>query len=163
MRFVQPSRAVTPVASADRVIDRHDKHVAYGTLLAVFCTGVVTMLSTARRGAGAARARIPWRDVLLLGVATHKMARIVATDRVTRPLRAPFTTSDGSRRPTGGAFRHSAGELITCPYCLAPWIASGMLSIYLRRPALAHQWAGLFSVVAVSDFSNRIYARLSDG
>src|SRR3954454_22044278 len=35
--------------------------------------------------------RVGAGDLLMAGVATHKLSRIVSKDRVTAPLRAPFT------------------------------------------------------------------------
>ena len=49
-------------------------------------------------GAAAVEARdeklraIKWSDLLLLGIATHKLTRIVTKDLVTSPFRAPFVT-----------------------------------------------------------------------
>ncbi len=34
-------------------------------------------------------------NLVLLGVATHKLSRLIAKDGVTSPLRAPFATYDG--------------------------------------------------------------------
>src|SRR4051812_43457434 len=73
----------------------------------------------------------PW-DVAQLAVATHKLARLVAKDPVTSPLRAPFTEFHGTSAPSelaeevrGHGLQHSIGELLTCPMCLGQWVATG--------------------------------------
>src|SRR5437588_12563356 len=83
----------------------------------------------------AGRRRIPERfalgDLALLALGTHKLSRLITRDRVTRPLRAPFTEVDEedppvelSERATGTGLRRAVGELLSCPYCLDQWIAS---------------------------------------
>jgi hypothetical protein len=140
--------------------------VPYATALGVFGAAVVGFLSWAR-----ARRRLPGRvsapDTLLLGFATHKIARLIATEPVTRPLRAPFVSEE--QKPTGetvevtagrGA-RRALGELVTCPYCLAPWVAAGFLAAHSLSPRRTRFVAGTFAAVAVSDFANRLYATLT--
>src|SRR3954451_25372422 len=74
-------------------------------------------------------------DVALISVATHKLSRLISKEAVTSPLRAPFMEY---KRPHGGAevgeevrdqgsaLRHSIGELISCPFCLAVWVSTGL-------------------------------------
>ena len=59
-------------------------------------------------------------NILLLGVATHKLSRLIAKDWVTSPIRAPFTTyedpasaSEVNERPRGHGMRLALGELLT--------------------------------------------------
>jgi Protein of unknown function (DUF1360) len=40
--------------------------------------------------------RVDGRDVLLLGVATHRLSRMIAKDPILSPIRAPFTTYKGT-------------------------------------------------------------------
>ena len=72
------------------------------------------------------------RDVLLSAVATHKLSRLIAKDPVTSPLRAPFTVYQGQEGPAeleeevrGEGARKAVGELITCPFCMDMWVATG--------------------------------------
>ena len=74
-------------------------------------------------------------DVVLLSIATHKLSRLLSKDAVTSPLRAPFTRYDhpiGSGEVTeqvrdqGSSTRHAVGELLSCPFCLAVWVATGL-------------------------------------
>ena len=70
--------------------------------------GVYGSTVAALVGIGAATGRrLPDRvapyDVALLGIATHKLSRLIAKDTVTAPLRAPFTRFEG---PQGQAELH---------------------------------------------------------
>ena len=123
-------------------------------------------------GAGAlAGRRLPERvepyDVVLLGVATHKLSRLVAKDTVTAPLRAPFTEFAGPQgqgelheEVRGHGLRHTIGELLTCPFCLAQWMATGFAAGLVFAPRATRLVAATFSAVALSDALQNIYAYL---
>jgi hypothetical protein len=85
--------------------------------------------------------RIPVGDAFLLTVATFRLARRIAKDPVTSPIRAPFTRFQGASghaevaeeiREHGGV-KHAVGELLTCPFCLAQWVGTGFVSGTSRR------------------------------
>jgi hypothetical protein len=78
-------------------------------------------------------------DVLLAGAATHKLARLIAKDKVTSFARAPFTEFQGKGGPSevegaprGSGLRYAAGELLVCPYCLGLWISDFLQLAYAR-------------------------------
>ncbi|TDC76266.1 DUF1360 domain-containing protein [Micromonospora sp. KC606] len=106
-------------------------------------------------------------DVVLLGVATHKLSRLLSKDAVTSPLRAPFTRYDhpiGSGevmeqvRDSGSPTRHAIGELLSCPFCLAVWIATGLTGGLVLAPRLTRLVATALTAVAASDFLQMGYA-----
>ena len=108
----------------------------------------------------------PW-DVTLLGVATHKLSRLVTKDTVTAPLRAPFTEFAGPQgqgelheEVRGHGARHAVGELLTCPFCLAQWVATGFAAGLVFAPRATRLVASTFTAVAVSDALQNIYAYL---
>ncbi|MFJ9597890.1 DUF1360 domain-containing protein [Streptomyces virginiae] len=72
----------------------------------------------------------PW-DLALIGTATFRLSRLISKATVTRPLRAPFTDVDGAgapaelnETPREEPGRRTAGELISCPFCLSVWIVT---------------------------------------
>lgn len=102
--------------------------------------------------------RLPLGDLLLLGVATGKLSRVLSRDRVTSPLRAPVTefedfasASEVEESPRGTGMRLALGELVTCPYCLAQWVGTGLLGGLLLKPRETRLVAGLFAMLAVND------------
>ncbi|TDC36362.1 DUF1360 domain-containing protein [Micromonospora sp. KC213] len=106
-------------------------------------------------------------DVVLLGIATHKLSRLLTKDAVTSPLRAPFTRYDhpiGSGevmeqvRDSGSPTRHAIGELLSCPFCLAVWIATGLTGGLVLAPRLTRLVATALTAVAASDFLQLGYA-----
>ncbi|MCA2216812.1 DUF1360 domain-containing protein [Wangella sp. NEAU-J3] len=107
------------------------------------------------------------QDVVLISLATHKVSRLIAKDAVTSPLRAPFTRyaePSGAAelneevRDQGSSIRHSIGELITCPFCMAVWVATGFTGGLVLAPRLTRLAATAMTAVAVSDFLQMAYS-----
>lgn len=135
----------------------------YATLLAAYAGMFGTALTIAGRG------RLPERigvaDVVLFGVATHKIGRIITKDWVTSPIRAPFTRYEESlgggevkEQSRGEGLARAAGDLLTCPWCIAPWVAGALYTMFLARPRAARLVAAGFSSVAVSDVLQHAYS-----
>jgi uncharacterized protein DUF1360 len=112
----------------------------------------------------AGRAALPERrsvgDLVLGGVATHKLSRLLAKGSVASPLRAPFTEfkapagmaehHEGARGESG--VRHTVGELLTCPFCLGVWIATAYVGALALAPRQTRAVASVLGVVAISDW-----------
>jgi hypothetical protein len=105
-------------------------------------------------------------DLLLGAVATHKCARLIARDRVTSAVRAPFTRfqDDAGRgevneRARGRGLRRAVGELLVCPYCLDMWLASGFLAGLIVAPRATRWVAALFTVLTGADALQIAYSK----
>ena len=120
--------------------------------------------------AGATGRTLPerWRlaDLVTVTIGTHKLSRTISKDAVTSPLRAPFAHYAGSGGPAevmeetrhGSALRHSIGELVTCPFCLDMWVATGFVIGLIFVPRLTRLIAGTFTALAGADFLQLAYA-----
>ncbi len=133
----------------------HEEHRPLGTYLlltAAFNAGALAVGAWLGR-----RRRVPLADVLVLGTATHEISRIVSKERVTRSIRKPFVEvkPDGHEEPVDHGPRRALGELLTCPYCMAPWVALGLSASYLLAPAATRTYATVMSIAAISDFLHR--------
>jgi Protein of unknown function (DUF1360) len=107
------------------------------------------------------------QDVLMMSVATHKVSRLLTKDSVTSPLRAPFARyeratghAEVGERARGTGFAHAVGELVTCPFCLGVWVATGLSAGLVFAPRLTRMVAATFTAVAVSDMLQLAYATL---
>ena len=105
-------------------------------------------------------------DIGLTGVATHKITRILTKDSVTSPLRAPFTRYKEPGGPAevmedvrGSGVKHAVGELITCPFCLSPWVATALTGGLVIAPRFTRAVTAVFSAVALSDHLQLTYAK----
>lgn len=108
-------------------------------------------------------------DVVLVGIATHKLSRLIAKDKVTSFLRAPFTKFQESsghgeveEEPCGHGMRFAIGELLVCPYCLAQWVATGLAVGLIGAPRLTRLISAVFVAHTVSDFLQVAYRAAED-
>jgi hypothetical protein len=115
--------------------------------------------------------RIPVGDAVLLTVATFRLARRLAKDPVTAPIRAPFTRFEGASghaevaeevREHGGV-KHAVGELLTCPFCLAQWVGTGLVFGYVTAPKATRLAALTMTMVAGSDVLQFAYDSIQNG
>ena len=138
----------------------------YAALLAFYIASVAVLT-----GAAVRQDRLPKRfsmlDLALLGIATHKLSRIVAKDRITGVLRAPFVdyirsagAGEVEEEPRGRGIQRGIGNLISCPYCTAPWSATALAFGFVFAPRATRFFAGILASVAASDFLQRAYLKL---
>ena len=73
-------------------------------------------------------------DLLLLGLASFRVGRMIAFEGVAAPIREPFTETrpDASGAgqtvvATGRGARRVFGELVSCPICVGTWVAAGLV------------------------------------
>jgi hypothetical protein len=136
----------------------------FAALVGIYGAGVAAAAVIARKK------RIPDRftpwDLLLLGIATHKLSRRISKDSVTSPLRAPFAefrepagSGEVNEEVEGSGFQKAVGELITCPFCVGQWVATGLVFGLAFAPRATRMLAGVFASAAVADFLQLAYAR----
>jgi hypothetical protein len=134
--------------------------------------GLVSAAAAAVRASGRELPeRIPVGDALLLTVATFRLARRIAKDPVTAPIRAPFVRFEGASghaevaeevREHGGA-KHAVGELLTCPFCLAQWVGTGFVFGYVTAPKATRLAALTMTMIAGSDVLQFLYDGIQNG
>ncbi len=131
----------------------------YATLLGIYNAAFLALLLAAENSENGLPERINLADLLLLGAATHKLSRVIAKDRVTSPLRAPFTEyveaagqSEIKEKVRGRGMQRAVGDLLTCPWCLSPWVAAGLAFGFVFKPRATRLIAGIFTAATVADF-----------
>jgi Protein of unknown function (DUF1360) len=138
----------------------------YLTAMSAFGALAAALAAAARITGREAPERPSFADVALISVATHKLSRLLAKDAVASPLRAPFARYAGPAgagelneevRDEGSSIRHSVGELVTCPFCLAVWVATGLTGGLVLAPRLTRLGATALTATAVSDFLQFAY------
>ena len=141
---------------------------AYAALTAVFTAALGAVLANAARD-GKLPETIGVQDIILLGVATHKVSRIVSRDKITSFLRAPFTRYEGpanineiNEQPRGTGLQYSMGELVACPLCLATWIGGAFISGLVYAPRATRAVAALFTSLTIADSLHLAYAPALD-
>lgn len=163
LRAVARDERQAYTGGADRPLGGYVASMAvYGT--AVAGLGAAVRVTGRRLPEGVS----PW-DLAVLALATHKLSRLLTKESVTSPLRAPFTTYSDSageaevhEQVRGEGPRHAVGELVTCPFCLGQWIATGFVGGLVFAPRVTRLVAAGFATLAGSDFLHLVYCRLRD-
>lgn len=136
----------------------------YLAFMSVFSALIGAALAVAKRQGRELPERVGAGDLLLVGTASHKLSRLLAKDKVTSPLRAPFTELEGKGGPAeleessrGTGLRKAIGELLICPYCLGLWVVAGFSVGLIFAPRVTRFVASLFAALTISDFFQIAY------
>jgi hypothetical protein len=137
---------------------------AYALLSGAFFSGLAASLAAAR-ASGRTIDRPGVADVAIAGLATQKVSRLIAKDKVTSFLRAPFTRFQDTaghgeleEAPRGSGLRYAVGELLVCPYCMAQWVAGGVAVGWVYAPRTTRLLAAMWAAQAVADGVQLVYS-----
>lgn len=141
----------------------------YVALMSLYLGATAGLMAVARGREEASK--ISTRDLVLITVATHRLARTLTKDAITSPLRAPFTQYAGRGGPSevheevadwahGHPVAHAVGELLTCPFHLAQWIATTLTGAHVLAPTVARLVTTVLTAVAGADALQYVYAGL---
>ena len=142
---------------------------SYGVLMAAFWSGVAAFAAWFRRSGRELPERMDVADMALIATAAHKTSRLIAKDRVTSTVRAPFTefqedsgAGEVEEAARGRGMRRAIGELLVCPYCLNLWVAAAMTAGLLVAPRATRWLAGLMSALFGADLLQIAYKKAED-
>jgi hypothetical protein len=137
----------------------------YTVLSASFGVAMAGALLAARRSGRPLPEQIAPKDVVMAGIATHKVSRLIAKDKVTSFARAPFARFEEKaghgeleEKVRGTGMRRAMGELMLCPYCLAQWVSGGFAVGYVFAPRLTRLLAGMWTIHAIADAAQLAYS-----
>ena len=141
----------------------------YAALVTIFNGALATALLAKKCSQEPLPERVDPKDLVLFALATQKLSRVITKDKVTTAFRAPFTEVEGKggageleERPKGHGLRRAVGELLTCPFCLGTWIASGFIYGYIFAPRITRTLASIFAVSGVADFLQQAYIKAQE-
>jgi hypothetical protein len=136
----------------------------YLGLISIYTGGTAVAALIAKMLKRPLPSRVNTSDLVLVGLATHKLSRMIAKDPVISPFRAPFTRFVGqsgeaelSEEVRGQGLQHAAGELITCPFCLAQWVSTGFVAGLVIAPKSTRLLASTIAAKAIYDTAQLIY------
>jgi hypothetical protein len=163
VKLREPTQADARRALPDGRADDERPLAAYGVLSGTFGVALVASLVALERSR-----RLPERiekgDLLLIGIATHKLSRLITKDKVTSFIRAPFTRDqkpsghgEVEEEPRGSGLQRAVGELLSCPYCVAQWVAAGFTLGLATSPRTTRLVAGVYTAETISDFLQAAY------
>jgi Protein of unknown function (DUF1360) len=142
---------------------------AYASLTATFSIALAAALASLHAAGKQLADRPRAGDLLLAAVATHKVSRLLAKDRVTSFVRAPFTRYQAAaghgeveEQPRGSGLRLAIGELLVCPFCLAQWVSAAFAVGLVAAPRVTRFFAGIYVAETVSDVLQLAYKAAED-
>jgi hypothetical protein len=105
-------------------------------------------------------------DFAVLGLASFKAARTLASDEVTSFLRDPFVRGyahegEGEEPVQGGGMQQAIGELVTCTRCVGTWAAAGLASAQILAPRVGRLLTWSFAAAGANDFLQAGFAALT--
>jgi Protein of unknown function (DUF1360) len=144
--------------------------IQYAVLTSVFGAGLAAFIAASREGKIAELpGEVATKDVVLTGIATHKLSRMIGKDRVTSFLRAPFRRykeqtgpNEMSEATRGEGWRAAIGELVGCPYCIGLWVAAGLSAGVVVAPRETRFVNGILTALTASDFLQIAYKAAED-
>lgn len=138
---------------------------SYSLLTAVFSASFAGALLAANRAGYKLPQDFRTKDIVLTGLATHKLSRLIARDKVTGFARAPFTRfqeatghAEVDEEPRGNGLQLAIGELLVCPYCLAQWIAGAFTVGHVVAPRATRLLTAMWSAHAIADAAQLAYS-----
>ena len=141
------------------------RQATYLTFIGVFLGGFGLVTRRGNRRSRATEVRP--MDLALLGLATYRIGRLTAYDRVTQLLREPFT----EREPAAGAgeivvaqgtgARKALGELLSCPTCIGTWAAAALVYGLQLMPVPTRLFLAIMSATGVAELLDAATEALS--
>jgi hypothetical protein len=138
---------------------------SYAVLVLTYLSFLIPLLALADRRGRLAR-RPSAAHIVVFGVATHKLSRILSRGKVASFARAPFTEyeeashlAEVNERPRGRGLRRAVGELLTCPFCIGMWISGAFTVGNAFAPGVTLAGAAVLNSLTLSDFLHLAYVR----
>jgi hypothetical protein len=145
--------------------DEHRPLLGYAVLMSVFGAGMTGGLLAARRTGRSLPERFAAQDLVMAGIATQKLSRLITKDKITSVVRAPFARfqeksghGEVEEAARGRGLRYALGELLVCPYCIAQWIAGAFTLGFVFAPRVTRLLAAMWTVHAVADAAQLAYS-----
>ncbi len=141
----------------------------YAALMGLYGAATAAFGGWFRASGRALPDRVGAADLVLITVATHKASRLIAKDRVTSTVRAPFTRFEDDAGPgeveeaaRGRGLRRAIGGLVICPFCLGLWIVTAFAAGLLVAPRLTRQVMSVFTALFGADVMQIAYKKAED-
>ncbi|HEX2923035.1 MAG TPA: DUF1360 domain-containing protein [Chloroflexota bacterium] len=136
---------------------------SYALLVGSFSFSIGAFLLLMNRVGKALPPSLNWWDLLLIGTATQRAARLISRDAATSFIRAPFTELVGpglvqgevTEKPRGKGLRRVIGELLTSPYSVSQWVAAVFICGLVAVPRVTRFLAAILTTSAISDLLRR--------
>ncbi|SEN15724.1 Protein of unknown function [Mesobacillus persicus] len=100
-------------------------------------------------------------SIIILGLASFRLTRLIVFDKITEFIRAPFFDEmvDGEEvylvvKPNG--IRRWVGELLNCYWCTGIWVSAALFISYFYLPVLLTPVILIFAIAAIASIIETI-------
>jgi Protein of unknown function (DUF1360) len=149
--------------------DQHRPLGGYALLTTTYAVLTGAFAAWLHRSGKPVADRVEGKDIVLVAAATHKLSRLIAKDRVTSVVRAPFTEFQGDAGPgeveeaaRGRGLRRAIGELLICPYCLGMWVSTTFTVGLVVAPRVTRWTMATFTALLGADLLQMAYAKAEE-
>ena len=156
-------------SAADEYADGQRPLAAYSALSAAWLAAFTGSLLAARVAGKQLPQRYTLGDIVIAGVASHKISRMISRDKITSFARAPFMRYRGPggkgevrEDPRGEGLRLAIGELLNCPYCLDHWVASAYGVGLVAAPRATRLVGFVATAETIADYMQLGYRTVHD-
>ena len=105
-------------------------------------------------------------DLVVLGVATFKLARTITRDDVASFIREPFVEDEAGpgeeHAVETGDLRQAIGELVTCSRCVGTWAAAGLSTTQILAPRFGRVLTWTLAAAGVNDWLQAGFSALTN-
>ncbi len=136
------------------------------TLIGIFLSAFAGFVS--RKGFWRRKAEedaaISGMDLILLGLSTMRLGRMISYDLVAEPLRRPFAVTVPD--PTGAGdtvepreqsgVRRSLGQLVACPICAGTWVSAALVYGLKSVPGVTRIFMAILGVTGLAEVLNAL-------
>ena len=136
---------------------------SYAGIMASYGALTVLLTLVLRRRRFGVRPLSPWNFALYALAAEH-ISRLISKDSVTSPVRKPFTEfkepageGEVNEEVIGSGLRLAIGELLTCPFCLDQWVATGLVAGGVAAPTVTTAVVSVSAVARTADYLHLLY------
>jgi hypothetical protein len=101
--------------------------------------------------------RVSGLDLVMLGLSTLRLAKLISEDEITAVLRRPLIEeTESEKRPQGRGLRWALGKLVLCPNCTGTWVAAFLTYSLHLSPQHTRPFLALMSASGISQVSDAL-------
>jgi len=108
------------------------------------------------------------RELAMLGFASYRLGHLISFDKVTEPLRLPFTETkmdDFGAAMTvearGEGVQRALGELVSCPICSGTWAAAALVYLVNLFPGPGRVLITMLGAIGMGEVLHSLTEQLS--
>jgi hypothetical protein len=142
--------------------------MSYAGIMASYGLLAAVLIMLLRRKRFRLRPLSPW-DFALYALAAEHISRLISKDSVTSPVRRPFTEfkeaageGEVNEEVIGSGPRHAIGELLSCPFCLDQWVATGLVAGRVAAPTFMTAVVSVSALARTADYLHLLHGFLRE-